>query len=128
MKLEVGQFVRTKDGYIDKILDISEEWYCLGEDEEDKPYKIYKLSKYYYDEEFDEDNDWVLESFLTKASYNIIDLIEVGDYVNGERVAVIEEGIVKTGNEVCKTYIHNSWIKSIVTKEQFSQMEYKVGG
>ena len=45
MKLEVGMYVRTKDGYIDKIIDTTEEWYELDGDEEEKLYKIYKLNK-----------------------------------------------------------------------------------
>lgn len=118
MKLEVGMYVRTNSGI--RKLEIIDN---------DGTYK-------FDDEIYNEDGDaliWLdgdageLDIYITKASHNIIDLIEVGDYVNGERVAVIEEGIVKTGNEVCKTYIHNSWIKSIVTKEQFESMSYKVG-
>ena len=69
-----------------------------------------------------------------KASNNIIDLIEVGDYVNGAKVDNI---ILKDDKEICFRYIyafekedvytlHLEDIKSIVTKEQFESMEYKV--
>lgn len=65
---------------------------------------------------------------IIKSSPNIIDLIEEGDYVNGMKVAVNckENG----GNIVIFTdmdCVNENNIKSIVTKEQFSQMEYKVG-
>ena len=74
---------------------------------------------------------------IINASYNIIDLIEVGDYVNGQLVKHIayfegvEEPIKKLifadeyhliPTEVCE----QNEIKSIVTKEQFESIEYKV--
>ena len=69
---------------------------------------------------------------IIKSSPNIIDLIEVGDYVNGHKVLDIAqapirvlylEDISQTGAliPVC-----DYQIESIVTKEQFSQMEYKI--
>ena len=54
---------------------------------------------------------------IIKSSPNIIDLIEVGDYVNGKP---LDEGEFK----FYKTY--PEYIKSIVTKEQFKQMKYRV--
>ena len=57
---------------------------------------------------------------------NIIDLIEVGDYVNGKYVYKITAGCI-----YFKGYAHENksilWIQSIVTKEQFKNIEYKVG-
>ena len=127
MKLEKNMYVRTKDGYIDKIIDTTEEWYELDGDEEEKLYKIYKLNKYYYDEEFDEETKWFLERFFVKASHNIIDLIEVEDYVNGNEVVEKGYNIVmvtnRWGNRLTYT---NEDIKSIVTKEQFKSISYEV--
>lgn len=68
------------------------------------------------------------------SSPNIIDLIEVGDYVNGYLVTDVYK---PDGNEVFRIEIErdtlkghiidkSSQIKSIVTKEQMEQMEYKV--
>lgn len=59
-----------------------------------------------------------------KHSKNIIDLIEVGDYVNGQRVQGISNisGWIDTREDV----IYKNHIKSIVTKEQFKEMEYRV--
>lgn len=69
----------------------------------------------------------------TKHSFNIIDLIEVGDYVNGHKVVneiwgeddnnlyfEIEGGFNKA------QYIGEKNIKSICTKEQFAAVEYKL--
>ena len=70
-----------------------------------------------------------------KASYNIIDILEVGDYVNGNKVIEIEKNykfidgtirdILWTDTKMQKA-IWDETIKSIVTKEQFEQMAYKV--
>ena len=66
------------------------------------------------------------------ASFNIIDLIEVGDYVNGNKVTSAEP-IAKSDNERYlgfgdyDYYIHdNEDIKDVVTKEQFNSMKYVV--
>ena len=64
-----------------------------------------------------------------KFYYNPIDLIEVGDYVNGKEVLNISE--FKDGSRyiefdegryLCKNY----QIESIVTKEQFNSVKYEV--
>ena len=71
----------------------------------------------------------ILRNDVIKASYNFIDLIEVGDYVNGKEVLNISE--FKDGSRyiefdegryLCKNY----QIESIVTKEQFELMKYEV--
>lgn len=67
---------------------------------------------------------------IVKASYNIIDLVQVGDYVNGYKVTRIS--FYETGERILNTtdgYLElmDEDIKSIVTKEQFEQMQYKVG-
>lgn len=61
---------------------------------------------------------------VLKASHNIIDLIEVGDYVNGYEVTSKDQ-FLGFGNH--DWYMINDEIKSIVTKEQFESMSYKVG-
>ena len=78
---------------------------------------------------------------VIKSSSNVIDLIEVGDYVNGDRVKALKGDIDshKINNEedvIYTEYIndYDEWcgyeedeIKSILTKEQFESMEYKIG-
>ena len=74
-----------------------------------------------------------------EASHNIIDLIEEGDYVNDYKVDRVQEVpnkeigkvvVFDSGNvsgweyEAEELYKHE--IKSIVTKEQFESMQYKV--
>lgn len=75
-----------------------------------------------------------------KASYNVTDLIEIGDYVNGYRVEdfdddyydielddYVEGKSIVLGNEEGMYRIPVKDIKTIVTKEQFSQIEYRLG-
>lgn len=68
---------------------------------------------------------------ILKVSHNIIDLIEVGDYVNGFRVDEVEhsKSTIFIGNtkKVIEQALWYKDIKSIVTKEQMEQMAYKVG-
>ena len=76
-----------------------------------------------------------------KFSYNIIDILEVGDYVNGLRVEKNKYGELYTsyvyyGGDIGKQCeVYTTWLKelkedmiySIVTHEQMEQMAYKVG-
>ena len=112
MKLEVGMYVRTKYGITQyrKYNTVNQcEIICMPV--KDGTNGIFAN----------------LEDIIGEPSFNPIDLIEVGDYVNGEKVVEIEDNIIKTGNEVAKTIVFDSDIKLIVTKEQFESMSYKVG-
>ena len=120
MKLEEGMYVKTKNGYICKIININ--------DYREPNMKYGIEANYLRDIMFIGDND------IAKASYNIIDLIEVGDYVNGEKVGYIDDcdGAMR---EYYYDYENASIdvghlfeeIKSIVTHEQMEQIAYKVG-
>lgn len=74
------------------------------------------------------------------SSPNIIDLIEVGDYVNGSKIIelatnidgkilYLETDITEFDNVYAcgNINIYEKDIKSVVTHEQFSQMEYRIG-
>ena len=79
---------------------------------------------------------------IIKASHNIMDLIEVGDYVNGSKVVDISiigkdkekwvwvEQMEDTDNKYGDDYVgyNNEQIKSIVTKEQFESIKYSLEG
>lgn len=81
---------------------------------EDSHLKVVKCGDGYYE----------LDNFI-KSSPNIIDLIEVGDYVNG--VIVTQQYMDNIKHIAPEIKENNYGIKSIVTHEQFLQMEYKVG-
>ena len=71
------------------------------------------------------------DGFGLKHSKNIIDLIEVGDYVNG--YYVIDDAkkdkkyitIAVNYREYGEEYLKNKEIESVVTKEQFKSIEYR---
>ena len=122
MKLEVGMWVRLNCNYelgIGKI---------IREIDEDNFIKI----------KFKNDFECSIPTYMiTKASHSLLGndeepcLIEVGDYVNGYKVADIDKGKYSVFIEEPKDYVWqclwNNDIKSIVTKEQFESMSYKVG-
>lgn len=110
MNIEVGEYIRTRQGTIQKIKSIHKDmiWYC--------------------------DIDWILEQDIIKHSKNIIDLIEVGDYVNGTRID--KKFAIKINPVTNQKYLEYNYgfenilndfeINSIVTKEQFKEMEYRI--
>ena len=116
MELEVGQFVRTDNGIIGKIYEKIGDMFTYKDSNRD--YITYDL----------------LHSEIIKASYNIIDILEVGDYVNGKQVIeTYYKSDEKWHLEIVDSRLltHDELkhvnIQSIVTKEQFEQMAYKVG-
>ena len=133
MKLEVGQFARTPYG-IRKIVNITKD------DGYGKPrVKVIELDDflntgYKFNYKFYTDEKIIKEC---KASYNIIDILKVGDYVNGHEVKDIDYAfddialnvkkprIVPYIDNIKNAYIDN--IKSVITHEQMEQMAYKVG-
>lgn len=112
MKLEVGMYVRTDNGIIGKIYEKNGNMFTYKDSNRD--YITYDL----------------LHSEIIKASFDIIDILEEGDYVNGFKVIDIVENDIYVSDyyaESCIGIVKVKDIKSIVTKEQFEQMAYKVG-
>lgn len=122
-KFEIGEYVRTKKGKIDKVERFSvgccvwhcengmciDECNCVGTHLED----------------------------IVKHSKQLIDIIEVGDLVNGYKVInVINEGPCPSGKCVdidsskdsSECTLWENDIQTILTKEQFEANCYKVGG
>ena len=118
--MNIGDYVRTKDD-----LDIQ---------------RICKIKKTYSTNDFFfTDYGYWDEENIIKSSPNIIDLIEVGDYVNG--CLVLFAGAVTWDNDgnILDKRVHinrsgndfwlsEKFIETVVTKEQFESMQYKVGG
>lgn len=63
---------------------------------------------------------------IIKHSKNIIDLIEVGDYVNGERILDITGEYIRTNETTHNIVYLTKHIKTILTHEQYAQNCYKV--
>ena len=131
MKLEEGMYVRTKEGLIAKYTGYEK-------DEENAEYnkyqfdgKIYWYYEYYNNYVYEENFQEWFEEKVIKVGHDITDLISVGDYVNGYRITLIHETKAVVYVEDEKGYLIKSFgkedIKSIVTKERFENMCYKVG-
>lgn len=103
--MKIGEYVRTDKGTIDKLTK--------------ENIMTYEVAVMGFGEK------------PIKSSPNIIDLIQVGDYVNG--YLVIEKDInnelryIDLKNRDMK-YAKYLDIKSILTKEKFESMEYKIRG
>ena len=127
MKLEVGMYVRLENDVediviINKIANVFETTILTENDGSN------------YQGEYTKEN-------VVKASYNIIDILEVGDYVNGSEVLDFENKYIEEKDtfvpigvvtENCYLEYTDSWIiekniKSVITHEQIEQMAYKVG-
>lgn len=82
--------------------------------------------------------EWIgaWEEDIKSYSPNVIDLIEVGDFVNRREVIgkFIEDGKIvlvldtKLDTKFIKNKVYEEDIKDIVTHEQFNSMKYIVGG
>lgn len=122
-KIEVGEYVRTKKGRIDKVERFSvgccvwhcengmciDECNCIGTHLED----------------------------IVNHSKQLIDLIEVGDFVNGYKVISVDYDVMNDTIECIELDLNSNYqynlisirqIKTILTKEQFEANCYKVGG
>ncbi len=132
-EIEIGEYVRTNKDNIGKVIRIFD-GHCTAK----------------YHIEF-QGNVKVKRQYLStktivKHSKNIIDLTTRDDYVNGKKVIDILTNKIngtkliiagdldykcKTAQEYIETegisILGNDDIKSIVTKEQFKNIEYKVG-
>lgn len=110
MEIKIGEYVRTKSGIIDKV----DALYGIIED------TIHlEIQKW-----FDTHN-------IAKHSKNIIDLIEVGDFVNGCKVYENHKTYLTVyqkskNSEVDYNYINHDEIKTILTHEQFEQNCYRL--
>lgn len=117
--IKVGEYVRTKKGYIAQINEIDKiDKYIWFNNKINKKSGIplYLLSKVEF------------ENLVTKHSKNIIDLIEIGDFVeiiaDGQplRCEVDEFDYKNKLKDIGEEII----VKSIVTKEQFDSIKYEV--
>lgn len=112
-KIEVGEYVRTKNGKIDKVIN----------------------SNFYMSIYVECEKGLYLIESIVKHSKQLIDLIEVGDIVK-DKDNKYEVAFVKDDKIYCNDYnlddslitLREQDIKAILTKEQFEADCYKVGG
>lgn len=134
MELKVGMYVRNENG-ISKYLGLGKD--VLTNDESNQ-FKHYANQHLFDRNIFDVGHDWGdtlsdeefknIDKYIEKEpSYDVIDLIEIGDYVNGLPVV---HNAKKNGGNIVIVINGNAYneenIKSIVTKEQFNSVKYEV--
>lgn len=127
MDIEVGEYVRTKDGIIAQIKSI------------DYEADIYRFDRIIYINDFEMKNDVLynnemFKKVIARHSKELIDLIDKDDYVNGYKVIKLKDGfangtmeIVLSNNTIIYRH-HSEDIETILTKENYMANCYKVGG
>lgn len=111
MEIKENEFIRTKTGKIDKVIN----------------------DNYYISEYLECEKGIVDKENILKHSFNIIDLIEVGDFVNGVLVTDKEstllytdiKGIDHSGYHIVISQ-YGDGIKTILTHEQYERNCYKI--
>ena len=125
-EIKVGEWIRTKTGYIGQLNKIS-------------TYKINNKDKTMYLCRFSK-SSWVISlNDIAKHSRNIIDLIEAKDMVNNKMVKKVfidpftkKKRLELEGTEInwqgdmSSIYCEANEINTIITKEQMASIEYKV--
>lgn len=118
--IEVGEYVRTKNGIIDRVKTINR--YGTVTKYDDKEDKISIATNYYINSGLEVNKDDIV-----KHSKIISEVAEVGDYVNGKLIHKIDKGqnycYLYYGN--CKTFVDYQ-IKTILTKEAYQANCYTV--
>lgn len=130
--IEVGEYVRTNYGLIEKIKTINK--FGIVTNHDNKEDTISGDINYYTENGLEINAEEIM-----KRSKDIIHLIEAGDYVNGNKVVqtykdskkqdeiylevVVSSIMIK---EPLTDYIEENRIKTILTKEQYERNCYKV--
>lgn len=128
-EIKVGEYVRFSNGKIRKIIGIDVDGHLLVD--------IYISGSNLLT--FNEEAD------IVKHSKNIIDLIEIGDYVNGYKILEIADSIYENSKRILvyknQKESYERWIyiqefngkihtqddiTSILTKEKFESESYKI--
>ena len=111
MEIKENEFIRTKTGKIDKVIN----------------------NNYYMSQYIECEKRIVEKENIVNHSKNIIDLIEVGDFVNGVLVTGKEstllytdiKGIDHSGYHIVISQ-YGDGIKTILTHEQYERNCYKI--
>lgn len=122
MEIEVGEFVRTNKGIIDKV-----ERYSLG-------CNVWHCKNGMCINECNVTGVYLKD--IVKHSKHIIDLIEEGDYVNGYKTIELKKSNIKD-DDICilvyRNHQYEQWetifeneIKTILTHEQFEKNCYRL--
>ncbi len=127
-EIKVGEYVRTNEGYLGKLLEINKQYYN---------YLVVDTTLNIRNDEYPSTYLYLKNENIKNHGKDIIDLIEKSDYVNGEYVIQVSKELncvfIETTyydellGEEKHNFIKAENIKSIVRKEQFEKVMYKVG-
>lgn len=150
-KIEVGEYVKTKEGLIGKIKEfiphytkgkregqeqeVEENYLLMGQEQ----CKFIESIDYRIPPCYPSDEEWEkIKKYIVKHSKQLIDLIKAGDIVNGHLVIDKYEDVDEYGNDfwcliieddsLLNRSIREENIQTILTKEQYEANCYKVGG
>lgn len=113
MEICLNEYIRTKNGKIDKVIN----------------------DNYYISEYIECEKGIVDKENIVKHSFNIIDLIEEGDYVNEQKVLCLKKNNDDCRDDIGTSYIEGidiylgydeSDIKTILTHEQYERNYYRL--
>ena len=134
-EIEVGEYVRTKNGLIGKIKEfiphytkgkregqeVEENFLLMGQEQ----CKFIESIDYRIPPCYPSDEEWEkIKKYIVKHSKQLIDLIECGDYVNGELITDKWDTRISS----IRSNFSEEDIKTILTKEIYMANCYKVGG
>lgn len=119
-EIKVGEYIRTKDGVIAEVTYVD----GLMIDTDNDVFDLDNLSMMEIPVEY-------ANEYIVKHSNNLIDIIEEGDYVNGEIVdKIFNPRFLSFGELPYIITANNKYepqeIEEIVTKEMMESISYKV--
>lgn len=122
-KLEVGMYVRILWGNGEQTISKCTNKVDIGDTQ-------YSKNDFYI--HTDKKGEVIYKSMIVKTSHNIIDLIEVEDVITTDNMVGEITTIDRENDKIylaCFDFdtISSQDIKSIVTKEQFESMAYRLG-
>lgn len=112
-EIKVGDYIRTDYGEIHRVVEIVED--------------VQGMNYYKYENKMGD-----FEICIKKTSSNIIDLIEIGDFIDGIEITNIEKvkntTYIEFGNTglYSTTIINDKYIETILTHEQYEKNCFKV--
>ena len=122
--MEIGEFVRSKDGRIGKIIQPKREYF------DKKLINITKEISANVFIDYRETIEYCKITEIKKHSKNIVDIIEPGDYVNKHLVVEVEVNICNQKLVITEedgdNYYLKGRIESILTHEQYEKNCYKM--
>ena len=128
MEIRVGEYVRTKNGLIGKVnkIELKGSGTRFGGEYLTDTIIQFNDGKVY--------ERRIKDNYIVNHSKNIIDLIELGDFVNGIKVNDISniQGLNKTIQKCLLVNIGDGYdiineeIKTVLTKEQYERNCYKI--